>query len=149
MEEERSIGHEIKSLNNLMCRRFDRNRKQCTDEDVTVMHVWILIFIRKRGDQDTFQRDVEKNFEISRSTATNILQLMEKKELITRESVQYDERLKKICLTEKGRRITEEMRQMADRSDRELVAGIEKEKLAVFYEVLDDIRHNIEMQIKK
>lgn len=72
---------------------------------------------------------------------------MEKKKLITRESVQYDERLKKICLTEKGRRITEEMRQMADQSDRELVAGIEKEKLAVFYEVLDDIRHNIETQI--
>lgn len=60
MEEERSIGHEIKSLNNLMSRRFDRDRKRCTDEDVTVMHVWILAFIRKRDDKDTFQRDVEK-----------------------------------------------------------------------------------------
>lgn len=147
MEEERSIGHEIKSLNNLMYRRFDRAWKRCMDEGATVMHVWILIFIRKRDGQDTFQRDVEKEFEISRSTATNILQLMEKKELITRQSVKYDERLKKICLTEKGHRITEKMRQMAIQSDRELVAGIDKEKLAVFYDVLDDIRHNIETHI--
>ncbi len=147
MEEERSIGHEIKSLNNLMCRKFDRDWKQCMDEDATVMHVWILIFIKKRDGQDTFQRDVEKKFEISRSTATNILQLMEKKDLITRESVKYDERLKKICLTEKGRHITEKMRQMASQSDRKLVAGIEKERLAIFYDVLDNIRRNIETQI--
>ncbi len=147
MEEERSIGREIKSLNNLMCRRFEQDWKQCMDGDATVMHVWILIFIRKRDGRDTFQRDVEKKFAISRSTATNILQLMEKKDLITRASVKYDERLKKICLTEKGRHITEEMRQMASQSDRKLVEGIEKDRLAVFYDVMDDIRHNIESQI--
>lgn len=147
MEEERSIGHEIKTLNNLMCRRFDRDWKRYMDEDVTVMHTWILIFIRERGEQATFQRDVEKEFEISRSTATNILQLMEKKELITRASVKYDERLKKLCLTEKGHRITEKMRQMTIRSDRELVKGIEPEKIETFYDVLDNIRHNIETQM--
>lgn len=147
MDDGRSIGHEIKTINNLMCRRFDRDWKRYMDEDITVMHTWILIYIREREDEPTFQRDVEKEFKISRSTATNILQLMEKKKLITRKIVPYDERLKKLCLTEKGHHITEKMRQMTARSDQALLDGIESKKLAVFYDVLDQIRYNIETQM--
>lgn len=145
---DRSIGHSIKTINNLMCRQFDRDRKRCMGEDATVMHIWILIFIAKRGDRPTYQKDVEKEFEISKSTVTNILKLMEKKNLITRESVIYDDRLKKLCLTDKGRQITESMKQNARASDKNLVKGIEPDKLRIFYEVLDQIKCNIEQELK-
>lgn len=145
---ERSIGHSIKTLNNLMCRQFDRARKRCMGEDATVMHIWILRFIDRRGDEATFQKDVEKEFKISKSTVTNILKLMEKKKLITRESVDYDDRLKKLCLTEKGRQITDTMKQSAMKSDKMLIEGIEPEKLEIFYEVLDHIKYNIENELQ-
>lgn len=145
---ERSIGHSIKTLNNLMCRQFDRARKSCMGEGATVMHIWILKFIKERGDEATFQKDVEKEFKISKSTVTNILKLMEKKNLITRESVDYDDRLKKLCLTEKGRQVTETMKQSAMKSDKMLIEGIEPEKLEIFYEVLDHIKYNIENELQ-
>ena len=46
-----------------------------------------------------FQRDLQAHFSVRRSTVTGLLQLMEKKGLITRSSVAQDARLKKIQLT--------------------------------------------------
>lgn len=50
-----------------------------------------------------FQRDVEEAFELSRSTTTGIVQLLEKKGIIRRESVDSDARLKESCPDRKGR----------------------------------------------
>lgn len=144
--EERKIGRELKRLNNLMCRRFERDWKCCM-EDATVMHGWILVYIAKNEPREIFQRDIEREFNIAKSTATSILKLMEKKDLITRVSVEYDERLKKLCLTDKGRGITQSMRGYAEESDRGLIEGIPPEQLQIFYQVLDRIRDNIETQL--
>ena len=57
-----------------------------------VMH-YILV---KCVEGPVFQRDVERAFGLSRSTATGILQLMEKNGLILRESVHNDARLKSL-----------------------------------------------------
>mgnify|MGYP000774081076 FL=1 len=49
-----------------------------------------------------FQRDIEREFSITRSTVTNILQLMERKGYIQRLNVPQDARLKQLVLTEEG-----------------------------------------------
>lgn len=46
------------------------------------------------GIRIIFQKDLETEFCIGRSTVTNILNLMEKKGFVRRESVSYDARLK-------------------------------------------------------
>ena len=48
------------------------------------------------------QRDIEREFSITRSTVTNILQLMERKGYIQRLSVPQDARLKQLVLTKEG-----------------------------------------------
>lgn len=52
-----------------------------------------------------FQRDIEDVFRIKRSSVTSVLQTLEKKDLITRESVPGDARIKKLVLTEKARKM--------------------------------------------
>ena len=52
-----------------------------------------------------FQRDIEAVFGLSRSTATGILQLLERDGMIRRESVSTDARLKSLVPTEKAARI--------------------------------------------
>ena len=56
-----------------------------------------------RADTEIYQKDIEQEFKVSRATASNMLQLMERKGLIVRESVSRDARLKKISLTEKAK----------------------------------------------
>lgn len=57
--------------------------------------------------QVVFQRDIEDVFRIKRSSVTSVLQTLEKKELIIRESVPGDARIKKLVLTQKAREMQE------------------------------------------
>ena len=102
----KSIGLEIKMLSNMIKRSIDDGR---TDEEreaikeITGVQGWIIGYtFEKSKTQDVFQKDIEKAFNIRRSTATGILQLMEKKGYIEREPVAYDARLKKLTLTPKA-----------------------------------------------
>ena len=95
MKGERHVGGEIRMLSNLI--------KRCMDDgmppETTGMQGWIIGFLHRNEDRDMFQRDVEAEFNIRRSTATGILQLMEKNGFLLREPVAYDARLKKLVLT--------------------------------------------------
>ena len=98
MKGERHVGGEIRMLSNLI--------KRCMDDgmppETTGMQGWIIGFLHRNEDRDMFQRDVEAEFNIRRSTATGILQLMEKNGFLLREPVAYDARLKKLVLTPKA-----------------------------------------------
>ena len=63
---------------------------------------WIIGYLYRHRDEPVFQRDIEREFSITRSTVTNILQLMERKGYIQRLSVPQDARLKQLVLTEEG-----------------------------------------------
>lgn len=72
-----------------------------SDLDLTGVQSRVMHFILERYERGpVFQRDVETAFLFSRSTATGILQLLEKKGIIRRESVKSDARLKSLVPTE-------------------------------------------------
>ena len=56
-------------------------------------------------DRCVFQREIEEVFRIKRSSVTSVLQTLEKKGLIIRESISEDARLKKLVLTEKAKKM--------------------------------------------
>lgn len=51
---------------------------------------------------DVYQRDIEKNFGIRRSSVTSVITNLERSGFVTRQPVPGDARLKKLTLTEKG-----------------------------------------------
>jgi len=53
-------------------------------------------------NKSIYQKDIEHEFNIRKSTATNVLRLMEEKDLITKKVDQHDTRFKAIILTEKA-----------------------------------------------
>lgn len=97
------IPAQIRRVNNLIQRLQNQIGRSNGIEDVTAMHGWILKYLQLHEGQDVYQRDIEREFSITRSTVTNILQLMEKKGYIRREAVEHDARLKRLVLTEEGR----------------------------------------------
>ena len=52
-----------------------------------------------------FQREIEDIFRIKRSSVTSVLQTLEKKGLIIRESIPEDARVKKLVLTEEAKKM--------------------------------------------
>ena len=82
----RKIGHELRTLDNMMSRNLMAAARERGVDELTAMHGWILGYLCRNEDKDIFQKDIEAEFKICRSTVTNILKLMEKKGYIRRAS---------------------------------------------------------------
>lgn len=94
------IGRLVGIFSNRIHRRMGREIGQY---GLTSVQGRILGFVRhESAKRDIFQKDIEEEFDIRRSSVTSVLQLMEKNGYIKRVSVSEDARLKKIILTEKG-----------------------------------------------
>ena len=70
---------QLRRTDNLIFRRVNLIGRNNGVEDVTAMHGWILRYLYDNREKDIYQRDIEQTFSITRSTVTNIVQLMEKK----------------------------------------------------------------------
>ena len=71
--------------------------------DLTIMQKHILKFILlETMHKDLYQKDIEEEFQIRKSTVTGYVQLMEKNGYLTRESVKGDARKKRLVPTEKA-----------------------------------------------
>ena len=96
------IPAQMRRVNNLIFRKINQFHRENGVENVTPMHDWIMSYLYWHKEEPVYQRDIEREFSITRSTVTNILQLMERKGYIQRLSVPQDARLKQLVLTEEG-----------------------------------------------
>ena len=141
-EKGRKIGPEIHCTDLKLSRNLSAHVRKSGIDEVTMMHGWIIRYLYENQDRDIFQKDIEQQFSVGRSTVTNLIQLMEKKGFVRRESVKQDARLKKVILTEKGIESQEAFEDVVEHIEAELSENIEKEDLHTFYKVLDQIRAN-------
>lgn len=63
---------------------------------------FILRFLSEHKDENIYQKDIEKFFELKKSTITSILNSLEDAGYIERKVEKDDGRLRRIVLTEKG-----------------------------------------------
>ena len=119
MEHRDEVGFQIRRLSKLVKRLVDRVAFSQGEERTTGMQGWIVGYLFENQDRDIYQRDIQEQFSVRRSTATGILQLMEKNGLITRSPVSHDARLKKLTLTpnaiEQHQRIVKGIRTVEER----------------------------------
>lgn len=139
-ENDRFIGKEIKKVTNCMKRAAHKN---CEDDDVTASNGWLIMYLYEHREEDIFQKDIEYEFSIRRSTSSNIISLMEKKGYIERVSVAHDARLKKLVLTDKALQLCDTIHNNTMKFENALRQGITEDELKVFYSVLDRIVDNI------
>ena len=115
-------------------------------DEIPLMNGWIMRYLYENRKKDIFQKDIEKFFSIGRSTVTNIIQILEKKGYVRRESVEYDARLKKVILTEQGIESHEKIEAIIGCLNHRMIQGIEDDDLQVFLRVADQIRRNVEKE---
>lgn len=144
MEKKRYLSFEIRTLNNYV-KRLVQSTKPEEFKESTGVHGWAIRYFYENRENNIFQRDFEDRFSIRRSTATNMLKLMEKNGLITREGVPYDARLKKIMLTKKAIEIHKKATKNIAMIENTLKKGITEEELMSFYNVMDKIKANLEV----
>lgn len=139
-----SIGHEIKVTNQVLQRKMIAEANEAGIDTVTVMHGWIINYLYCNEGKDIFQKDIESEFSISRSTVTNILKLMEKKGYIKRVSVDSDARLKKLVLTDNGMKNREVIHRTIVESENKFNSFFTDEERETFLYLLRKFRKGIE-----
>ena len=117
------IPAQIRRVDNLIFRKINQFARENGVEQATPMHGWIIGYLYRHRDAAVFQRDIEREFSIDRSTVPHILQLMERKGYIERRSVPQDARLKQLVLTEEGIRFHENTIRSFHQTD-DYVAGL-------------------------
>lgn len=142
MEHTKDVGRMISIVSNQIKRQFDDTDLRGS---LTGMQGRFLHFILAQScDRDIFQKDLEEEFNLRRSTATGILQLMEKNELLFRNSVDYDARLKKIVVTQKGKQMKAQVLESIRVLEGKIKRGISDDDLKTFFCVMEKMSKNLE-----
>ena len=105
----------------------------------------ILEFILVESkDKPLFQKDIEKEFDLRPSTATELLKTLEEQKMIQRVSSEHDARYKEILFTETAEHIRLALQQEIQRTEEQLVRGIPTEELDVFMRVAGKMLLNLD-----
>lgn len=134
-----TAGRCISKLSNLIRRRLDSFsiRNEMSGSQGRVLH-----FVLAQSE-DVFQRDIEQEFNLRPSSATQLLKLMEKNGLIRRESMSNDARLKKIIVTERASKMREQVVEDLNALEQDLTKGIDPQELRTFFKVTDQMLRNL------
>ncbi len=143
MRTKRYIGIEIRALDNQIKRLIDSKIQKSAFCRLTGSNGWIIDYIRKKSPKPVYQKDLEAEFNITRSTASKVLNLMEEKGFIVRESVPEDARLKKLVLTPEAIEISKGMEADRDAIERQITKGFSEKELQQFYSYIERIRKNV------
>ncbi len=136
------IVFELRKLSNMIRRKLDEERPE-EDKAITGLQGFTIGYLARNRDRDVFQRDIEKQFNVRRSSVTGLLKLMEKNGLVTRESVGHDARLKKLALTEKALEHHNRIMAYFDACEKQIRTGLSEEEARVFFDVLRKIEKNL------
>lgn len=138
---EKYIGKDIIVLSNRIKRKM---RVAAESFGITDTQGRVLRYIWEESKKrEVFQKDIEDEFDIRRSSVTQIIKLLERDGLIVRESVQRDARLKKLILTEKAIEIQKVMNGKVRELEAEMQKDISPEEKELFLKILCKIRKNV------
>ncbi len=134
-----SAARYVSKLSNKLRRKLDL---LFSKEDFSGSQGRTLYFLLSQSG-DIYQKDIEEEYSLRPSTATELLKQMEKNGLIRRQSVPQDNRLKKIVLTEKALSHRQQVFSELTALEETLVKGISQEDLKVFFRVTEKMMDNL------
>ena len=140
---QRAVGWEIGRLANTFHRTLHNCHADSFPEGITGTNIRIIRFLAAHPERDVFQKDIEEEFSVRRSTVSKVLALMEDKGLIERKSVASDARLKRLVLTARGEEIFRITTDAANATESQLTKGLSNEELDQFRSLIGRMMQNL------
>ena len=132
------FGHQIHLM-------VQKEAKHCGIEFMGGPQGQVLRFLDSRGENQDLVliKDIEKELNISKSVASNLVKRMVQNGLVELEVSPVDKRAKFVRLTDKSRSQMQEIKAFFKRIDKQLLAGVDKDELLIFEKVLAQLQENI------
>jgi len=139
MDTARDIAIKIKIIKNI----FDQAVNRAVGPvGLTAAQSLMLQHIARASGGSVFQRDMENTFGLKHPTVTGIVNRLESKKLIICTTDDRDKRRKRIAPTDRGLRLTDEIRGDMDRTGENLLRGFSAEETALLSGLLDRMIRN-------
>lgn len=149
MKNEEQIGYIIKELSRLIDRSiYQKSMLNTNGDSATAMHGWMIGYLYHRKGEEVFQKDMEADFHMAKSSVTAALQGLERGGYIKRVPVERDGRLKKIVLTEEGERFHQSVEIGVLEMEKHMADGLAPEQMTEIFAMLQQIKNNLEEQIR-
>ena len=141
-----NIGSKFKKITSLLKWNINHSETFLANPELTNVTGWTIGYISKRMENglETYQKDIEKEFKISRSTASGLLLNMEEHGYIIREVSKIDNRLKRIILTEKSIELHNKVVNTFDEIERSFLTGFSDDEKKELTNYLTRIEINLE-----
>ena len=132
------FGHQIHLM-------VQKEAKRCGIEFMGGPQGQVLRFLDSREEnQDLILiKDIEKELNISKSVASNLVKRMVQNGLVELEASPSDKRAKFVRLTDKARSQMQQVKAFFDSIDKQLMEDIDEDELLIFEKVLGQLQANI------
>lgn len=144
MKQEPRLGRALKSTGHVVDRHVNTLIAEKTGENLSPVQGRVLGFLHWNADRDIYQRDVEAEFGITRSTVASILKLMEQRGYIRREAVPGDARLKKLSLTPQGEEVFQKIDASLRQMEEDLKAALAPQEYTLLLELLEKLKQKFQ-----
>jgi len=132
------FGHQIHLM-------VQKEAKRCGIEFMGGPQGQVLRFLDSRGENQDLVliKDIEKELNISKSVASNLVKRMVQNGLVELEASPVDKRAKFVRLTDKSRSQMQQVKAFFERIDKQLMEDIDEDELLIFEKVLGQLQENI------
>lgn len=136
------IGRQINKISNHLRRRTQKIQKKVglSGSQALVLDYIMVESLRK----PIYQKDIETEFGMRASSATELIRTLEAKGLIVRKSDLNDSRLKRIELTTQADSIKKALKDEVYDTESLLIQGISQDELDQFLKVTNQMLKNLE-----
>ena len=123
-------------------------------DETGVYHAQYRLLLAISHNENASQNDIAKLMDVSAATIAVSLKKLEKGGYINREIDEKDNRLNKINITEKGKKVVEQSKKIFEAVDQKVFQGITDEEKAALINLLQKLNNNLskiedELEAKK
>ena len=132
------FGHQIHLM-------VQKEAKRCGIEFMGGPQGQVVRFLdnREKNQDLVLIKDIEKELNISKSVASNLVKRMVQNSLVELEASPSDKRAKFVRLTDKARSQMKQVKAFFERIDKQLMEDIDEDELVIFEKVLGQLQENI------
>lgn len=140
----KNIANELKKLDIEIARKlFSISKENNIPEPPSPLQGRIMDYLVLHQGKEVFQKDLEKDLNVSKATVSSALFTMEKNNIVKRTTSKDDARSKQIVVTEESIRVHENMKIVFDNLDKELTKNMSTDEIEAFFNIIEKLRKNL------
>lgn len=140
----KNVANELKKLDIEIARKlFSISKENNIPEPPSPLQGRIMDYLVLHQGKEVFQKDLEKDLNVSKATVSSALFTMEKNNIVKRTTSKDDARSKQIVVTEESIRVHENMKIVFDNLDKELTKNMSTDEIEAFFNTIEKLRKNL------